>query len=119
MIRLILSILGPVLFVANYWVCEWLYPHPESSWDIFIPMDMLSHNFWAFILFDYALMNCFEHKYKVEWYFIYLAACFSFFDISARVSGMVSFDPKWYVFSLLVSLILSSVFYGIKAKSNS
>lgn len=116
MIRLILSILGPVLFVANYWVCEWMYPGSGDDWAIFIPMDMACHNFWAAVMMCYALMNCFPSKYKAEWYFIYLGACFSFFDFSARVSSMVSFDPKWYVFSLLMSLIIAGILYGIKTK---
>ena len=39
-----------ILFVSNYFVCEYLYPGSNKSWDIFIPMDKLSHNIWAIII---------------------------------------------------------------------
>jgi uncharacterized membrane protein len=118
MIKLILSILGPALFIANFWVCEWLYPNPESSWDVFIPMDMLCHNFWAVTLGVYTLINLFPLIYPITNYFIYLSVCFSFFDVSARYFSMTEFNSNWYLISLILSFIIAGIAYGISGKYN-
>ncbi len=116
MLKLILSILGPFLFIANYWICEAVYPGFDKDWNVFIPMDKLSHNFWAVILFIYALINTLKTEYPIINYFLYVAMCMSVFDIWARVSGLPNFDLIRYVLALLASFIISGIIYGTQRK---
>ncbi len=116
LIKLILSILGPSIFILNYWYCEWKWPHPEDGWDIFIPMDKCSHNFWAVVLFTYSLTSALKTKYPITNYFLYLGVCLSFFDVWARSSGMSDYNKIWYWISLTLSFIIAGIIYGIREK---
>lgn len=118
MIRLVLSILIPVVFLLNYWYCEWAYPGSSEDWSIFIPMDETCHNFWAAALFLHAISNCFKITRHITYYFIYLSACLSFFDINARLFSMVNYNQRWYVMSLVLSFLLAGIFYAAKRKSD-
>lgn len=112
MIKLILSILGPVLFLANYWVCELVYPGSAQSWDVFIPMDKLCHNFWAVTICVYSLVSLLPTTIRITRFFILTGISFSAFDVWARLSGMCEFVPKWYILSLILSLTISGIIYG-------
>ncbi len=117
MIKFILSILAPILFIANYWVCEWLYPMSGSDWNDFIPMDKLCHNFWAVTILLYAVISLLRTTIHLTVFFQYVTICFSLFDVWARLTGMCDMIPFWYVLSLLLSLIISGVIYGISRRN--
>lgn len=112
MIKLILSILGPFIYLVNYWVCEYLYPCSQCGWDIFIPMDKLCHNFWAATILIYAGLNLFKTIYQITNYFIYFSICLSFFDVWARGYNMTDYSFKWYIISLISSFIISGIIYA-------
>lgn len=116
MIKLVLSILIPVTFLANFWVCEYLYPHPENGWEIFIPMDKLSHNFWSVIILGYASVSTMRTKYPITDFFLFWGVMCSFFDVSARIFGMSDFDHSRYLFALVAAPILAGFIYGYKQR---
>lgn len=116
MIKLILAILLPVLFLANYWACECLYPGADKDWAIFIPMDELCHNFWSVIMLGYAIISTIETKYKATDFFLFLAVNFSLCDIMDRMFHLYSFNPKYYIIAIISSFLFSGVAYGVKYK---
>lgn len=115
MIKLILSIIIPILFVSNYLVCEYLYPGFNKDWAIFIPMDKLAHNFWAVIVFLSVVASTLKTKYPITDYFLHLTAWLCFFDVLDRVA----FDYNVYTpIQILFGMVLASITYAYAQRCN-
>jgi len=111
-LKLVCSILAPILFLVNYHVCKYLYPNSGKDWNEFIPMDLLCHDFWAGVLFCYAIAACIKTKYQIGDLFLYFGLMLSFFDCGDRYFwGIHKFTIMDWVFTIPVSLILSSLIY--------
>ncbi len=109
MIKLVLSILINVLFLGNFWACEYFYPGFEKDWAVFIPMDMMQHNFYAVIILTALLISMLKTKHRATHYFIYLCGWLSFFDCMDRlILGIYTFtwyDPLTIILSFVLSFI--------------
>lgn len=117
-LKLIASILAPVLFIANSFVCVYLYPKFKESWDIFIPMDLLCHNFWALVLLCYGIASTIKTKYIVGDLFLYFGMCLSLFDCWDRFRwGIYKFTIIDYWFTIPASALLASLIFIYVHKS--
>ncbi len=111
-IKLVCSILAPILFLANSFVCNYLYPNSSKTWDEFIPMDLLCHQFWAIIIFCYAVCGCIKTKYVYGDLFLYFGLLLSLFDCGDRYFwGIYDFTIMDWAFTIPASLILSSILF--------
>lgn len=110
--KLIISIFLPVLFIGNYWVCEWLYPNAGNDWNEFIPMDMLCHNFWSAIVLVSMVVSMLKTVYPITNFFILFTISLSLSDVLTRVLfGGYEFNAVGYCVTLLASLLISILAY--------
>jgi len=111
MIKLILSILTPVLFIANYWVCEYLFPDSDKGWGIFIEMDKTNHNIYSLTILTVLVCSLLRTKYPIGNLFLLFTVNLSVIDVMCRVYKNYNFDPVGYTLALLLAAGFSVLFY--------
>lgn len=117
-LKLVASIAAPTLFIANSFTCVHLYPDFKKSWDIFIPMDLLCHNFWALVLLCYGIASTIKTKYIVGDLFLYFGMFLCAFDCGDRFYwGIYTFTIIDYWCTIPVSALLASLIFIYVHKS--
>lgn len=116
MIKLCLSILLPVLFIGNYWICEWLYPGSGTDWAIFIPMDELCHNIWAVTIFCALGVSMMKTTYPITDLFLLFTINLSGCDVLDRTFGIYNYEPKRYFIALFISVVFALVLFTVNQR---
>ncbi len=83
-IKLIVSILSPAVFIANAPTCEYLYPGFNQDWGIYKIMDLFCHDIWAFNIFLYAVASTVKTRYPIGDAFLYFGMAICGFDVLDR-----------------------------------
>lgn len=111
MVRLLLSIIACVLFLANFAICERVYPGSKTDWNIFIPMDLTCHNMWAVIILCSLIVATYEEaatqkEKRLTSFFLNITMGFSISDIMDRlVFNITNLTHADYVLVPLTILI--------------
>lgn len=105
-----------------------MYPDAEKDWDIYIPMDVMAHNFSSVIILIAILISMLKTKYRIGDLFIaftfnlsiidVLTKGLSYLDVLPGGGGFYEFNWKWYSATIIISALIAILAHYKIQKSN-